>query len=382
MKNHSPLRAVVFVGAAWGLFLLAAAPARAEGLGRTWAKLAETHALKIGYFGGSITNGTGASNPAQTSWRALTTAWFRKQFPGAKITEVNAAIGGTGSDLGAFRCQHDLLGEQPDLVFVEFAVNDAGAPDSRASYYEGIVRQILKANPAADIVPVYTVNKGSDSYPQGQVPHAVAYEQKIADAYGLPSVNLGKALSQAIQDGKGTWETFTKDTTHPNDDGYRIYAATMADFLQAHRDDAAEPAAELPAPLNPSPVDSPSMVDAWTVDAPGWTQENESLGGRFPHRLAAQAPGTELTLPFAGTGIGLYWLFAPDSGIADYAIDGGPWKAVSSWDSYALQYTRANASMLADNLPPGDHVLHLKIEDKKPGQSTGTWVRIGAFLVR
>src|SRR6202035_2996162 len=107
----------------------------------------------IGYFGGSITAGAGASDASKTSWRALTTAWFKAHFPDAAITEVNAAIGGTGSDLGVFRCQDDLLSKHPDLVFVEFAVNDGGGAELRIKRcMEGIVRQIWKANPNADII--------------------------------------------------------------------------------------------------------------------------------------------------------------------------------------------------------------------------------------
>ena len=44
--------------------------------------------------------GSGASKPNETSYRALTTRWFREQFPKAELVEINAAIGGTGSDLG------------------------------------------------------------------------------------------------------------------------------------------------------------------------------------------------------------------------------------------------------------------------------------------
>jgi lysophospholipase L1-like esterase len=370
------------VGAVLFLLNFMAAPAHAEGLGRTWKKIEQSHALTIGYFGGSITEGAGASNAAVTSWRALTTAWFRQQFPVAKITEVNAAIGGTGSDLGAFRCQRDLLSKKPDLVFIEFAVNDFGATDARAAFYEGIVRQILRANPAADIVLVYTVSKAADSYPQGVVPHTVAYEQKIADHYDLPSVNIGQALSRAMQQGQGTWLTLSKDTTHPNDAGYRICEDAMIAFLQAHRQDVAELPAPIPAPLNPDPVENPAMIDAWTLRAPGWTRETQSLAGRFPHRLSAEMPGTALDLPFHGTEVGVYWLVAPDSGSIDYSIDQGPVKTLSAWDRYALQFTRAASVLLAENLPPGEHVLHLKISATKAAKSTGTWIRIGAFLVR
>lgn len=360
---------------------LNAAPAAAPGLGRTWAKLDKDKQLIIGYFGGSITAGAGASRAEATSWRALTTAWFRQQFPQAHIQEINAAVGGTGSDFGAYRCQRDLLSRHPDLVFVEFAVNDFGFPDARASaYYEGVIRQILQSNPAVDIVVTYAVTKEADNYPQGGTPHTLVSEQKIADYYGLASVNPGKALSQAIQDGHGTWATLTIDNTHPNDVGYRIYADEMIRFLQSHLQDQPAVAPPLPGPLNPHPVDRVSMVDAWTAKAPAWKQEPPA--GNFPRSIACNTPGATLDLPFEGTAIGLDWMITPDGGMIDYSIDGAPARSASSWDTYALKFSRPNTFFVAENLPPGKHVLHLKISDQKAPQSTGQWIRIEAFLIQ
>ncbi len=354
-----------------------------QGLGRTWEKLAKDKALTIGYFGGSITEGAGASNSSTTSWRALTTEWFRENFPQAQITEINAAIGGTGSDLGAFRCERDLLSKKPDLIFVEFAVNDNGAPESsRARYFEGVIRQIKKANPASDIAVVFTATKATDTYAKDVLPVTVAYQQKIADHYGLPTVNIGKALALAIQKGSGAWETFTVDNTHPNDAGYKLYADTVAEFLSAHRPDSPSVAPTLPAALQADPIENARMLDAWSLEAPGWQKEDISLAGRFPHRLFGDQPGSELLIPFHGTGIGLYWLIAPDSGIIEYQIDNGPTETLSSWDKHALKFTRAGSRILTDSLPSGDHVLRIKISDQKDDQSTGHAIRIGAFLIK
>ena len=122
------------------------------GLGNVLAKLKGDGAANIAYFGGSIT--------AQAGWRVKTLEWFRDTWPAAKVTEINAAIGGTGSDLGVFRCGQDVLAHKPDFVFVEFAVNDGGAaPDSIYRTMEGIVRQIWRANPETDICFVYTIHK-------------------------------------------------------------------------------------------------------------------------------------------------------------------------------------------------------------------------------
>src|SRR3954471_11723758 len=57
--------------------------------------------VKVAYFGGSIT--------AQSGWRPKTLAHFQKTWPAAKFSEINAAIGGTGSDLGVFRLHQDVL---------------------------------------------------------------------------------------------------------------------------------------------------------------------------------------------------------------------------------------------------------------------------------
>ncbi len=53
-------------------------------------------------------------------WRVKTREWFAAQYPQAKVEEIHAAIGGTGSDLGVFRVDRDALVHHPDLLFVEF----------------------------------------------------------------------------------------------------------------------------------------------------------------------------------------------------------------------------------------------------------------------
>ena len=123
------------------------------GLANFFAKANQAGAeVKVAYLGGSIT--------AQNGWRPKTLAYFQKTYPTAKFSETNAAIGGTGSDLGVFRLKQDVLDSKPDLMFVEFAVNDGGAdPKQIHRCMEGIVRQTWKALPQCDICFVYTVTE-------------------------------------------------------------------------------------------------------------------------------------------------------------------------------------------------------------------------------
>ncbi len=353
-------------------------------LGHTWGKLARNNRLVIGYLGGSITEGAGASDASRTSWRALTTDWFKRRFPQADISEANAAIGGTGSELGAFRCQRDLICKKPDLVFVEFAVNDSKSPEAKVvASMEGIVRQILAGNPEIDIVFVYTTMRDAEKYSEGEELRSVSYHQRVAGHYGIPSINVGKALRTAILEGRATWESMTKDGTHPLDAGYSLYAGKVCEFLEAHIGDMPPPAkSALPRALSENPMETAKMLDGWSANAPGWNREDISLANRFPHRITSCVPGTELTVPFSGSVIGVYWLVARDSGNIEYSIDGGPLRTVSSWDQYALQFDRANYRILEDGLPQGQHLLMLRVSETKAEQSAGNWIRIGAFLSR
>ncbi|MCM8528799.1 MAG: SGNH/GDSL hydrolase family protein, partial [Lentisphaeraceae bacterium] len=96
-------------------------------------KLKDGKQVKIGYLGGSIT--------AQPGYRVLSRKWFQEKYPKAKVEEINAAIGGTGSELGVFRVDYDVLQHKPDLLFIEFAVNDGGnSQEIITRAFEGIIR--------------------------------------------------------------------------------------------------------------------------------------------------------------------------------------------------------------------------------------------------
>ena len=362
-----------------------------SGLARTAECLKTNKRLTIGYFGGSLTAGSGAANAEKTSWRAMTTYWFKKRFPNAKIEAISGAIGGTGSDLGVYRIGVDLLDRKPDLVFVEFAVNDSGAArdkvDAVTPAMEGIVRQIWRTNPLADIVFVYTgMQAFEEYYLKGVKPPSVILHQKVADYYHISSVNIGEALWARIKSKEATWEQLLPDKVHPRDPGYAIYSEAMAKFLEGMdwNKGSTTPVA-LPAILAPNALEYGKFVDAWSVDAPGWTREEKPVSLR-PHRIASNQPKTELVYKFRGNAIGVFWLSADDSGNIEWSVDGSPFQPRASWSPYGGKNGRGYSAMLKNplynaGLPPGDHVLTLRVADQTHPKSTGKWVRIAAFLV-
>ncbi len=167
-----------------------------EGIGHVLAKIRAGQKVTVAYLGGSIT--------AANGWRPKTTAWLQKTFPAAKFEEIHAAIGGTGSDLGVFRLGHDALQFNPDLLFVEFAVNDGGAaPGAIWRNMEGIVRQTWRKDPQTDIVFAYTIHENMiDEVKKGLCPQSASAMELLADFYGIPSVNFQVPVVELLQQDK------------------------------------------------------------------------------------------------------------------------------------------------------------------------------------
>ena len=62
-----------------------------EYLVNTGKRINEDKELKVLFYGGSLTNGYGASDESKTSWRARTCSWFTTNFPDTEFSFVNRA---------------------------------------------------------------------------------------------------------------------------------------------------------------------------------------------------------------------------------------------------------------------------------------------------
>ncbi len=113
------------------------------------ARAGET--LSVVFLGGSLTWGAQSTNPQKTSYRAIVQRKLEETYPKAHFQFHDAAIGGTGSQLASFRLERDVLAYQPDLVFLDYTINDNpyGEPSPhRLAAYEGLVRRIVETGAA------------------------------------------------------------------------------------------------------------------------------------------------------------------------------------------------------------------------------------------
>lgn len=336
----------------------------------------------IVYLGGSITEGAGAS-AQEFSWQGRIHKWIQEAFLGCTITGYNAGIGGTNSEFGVFRLKEHVLSYHPDLVFVEFAVNDYKRPkENILNSIEGIIRQLKKKNPDITIIFIYTATQKMEEecYEKGMLPGSVEAHETLAAYYGIPSFNAGKRLFQKIKHQNINPAELLPDLVHPNDQGHEIYFQEIKGFLKRLWESEEEQNYIEKELLGTGEYEDCGMVPAKKADLKEFYIVNTPLCGRYPSYIESNRPGAELVFTFYGTGIGVLWMIAGDSGRIQWRVDQGQWHEDSSWDTYALRFDRANHKMLTRNLEPGEHKVQIRISEKSDLQSTGRFIRLGAFL--
>ena len=371
-----------------------------DGIGHVMAKIKAGKAIRIAYFGGSIT--------AMDGWRRLSREWLQTQYPGVTFTEIAASIGGTGSGLGVFRFGQDVLQYKPDLVFVEFASNDGGEPvNSIWRNFDGIVRQTWLNDPETDIVFAYTVTQAMlADYTKGLCPIATSAMEQLADYYGIPSIcfgprvtadanadklvmTIGEAatavptetpnedaaiIAELAKQGK---VLFSKDGVHPVLEGARAYylESFKAAWLELAEGGTADHTAKLAVAFADKTMEAAKMVPITPEMLSGtWQQveakeENGSFASRFGDKpWMTQTPGSKLKFRFRGCQCQIYDLFGPATGQLWVSVDGKRGASpVRRFDAHSSYYRLGTMSVFSG--ADGVHDVEIELDSAQPSRA-------------
>jgi hypothetical protein len=183
--------------------------------------------VTLGFIGGSITQGAGAVPINEKCYARLFYEDFVKRYmKGGECTFVKAGVGGTPSELGMIRFERDVLRDgtqKPDLIVIEFAVNDEG-DETQGVCYESLVRKALDLpwNPA--VLLLFSVFSNDWNLQDRLSP--------VGKRYDLPMVSVLDAVSPQFpllpSEGRVISKNqFFYDVYHPSNLGHRV----MSDCL-------------------------------------------------------------------------------------------------------------------------------------------------------
>lgn len=178
-------------------------PAARSGCSGSARMVAEGRPVVYGAIGGSITEGAAASSPGSRYVSCIAHAIQNR----TACRLVNAGVGATDTRFGAMRCREDLLRHRPDLITIEYAVNDVNNPDREFSF-EALVRQCMGSAPDALIVVIFTLREDGVSMQEIQLP--------VCRHYDLAMISYHDAIWPELSGGNLAWSAVSPDK-HPSE---------------------------------------------------------------------------------------------------------------------------------------------------------------------
>jgi sialidase-1 len=231
-----------------------------------------------------------------------------------------------------------------------------------------------------------------DTYSKGKVSPELVNHEMVAAHYNIPYINLALEANDKIKNGELTWADDFKDI-HPWYHGQELYFETMKSLLQACVETQYKIPfkTSLPQPIDKARFENGSYYDlanaklsqGWSID-PKWNpKDGLSTRPGFVNVpvLNASEPGAELSLPFKGNAAGIAVVAGEDAGTISYAVDNGEYKDLDLFTEWSSWLHLPIYHLLAGNLSNGNHVLKIKISEKKNNASKGHACRIVHFFV-
>lgn len=178
--------------------------------------------VTVGFIGGSITEGYNAGTTEIYAKR--TYDYFAKTYgTGNNVKYVNAGLSGTPSILGMIRSDKDLFDYHPDIVFIEFAVNDSTSQLHKTGFENLIMKALTQPNEPAVVLLFSVIESG---YTCQDTMGLVAFQ------YNLPRISVKNAIWPYIESGDYKWKDWSNDGSHPNAAGSELYSKFIINYFE------------------------------------------------------------------------------------------------------------------------------------------------------
>ena len=354
-------------------------------LGKAIARAKNGEDITVAYIGGSITQGAGAT-PINTECYAYKSFCRFADLTGAKenVHYVKAGVGGTPSELGMIRFDRDVRhGEKdPDVVVVEFAVNDEG-DETKGDCYESLVRKILKLDSKPAVILLFSVF--ADDYNLQDRLMPVGYQ------YDLPMISLKNAVTPQFYDKENriiSKNQYFYDIYHPSNLGHTIMADCIANlFREVEKADFESVADNTEELLKKAPaigntfddvklLDKKDTYDKAVINCGGFTETDDVLQSvemnldldftkQFPYNwMYDGTKGCRGSFEMTITCKSLVLVFK-DSGETDAAkaevyVDGN-W--VRTADPYVNGWLHCNPLVIIKGLESKEHTVRIQVSE-------------------
>ena len=191
---------------------------------KTLADLKNGCNVAIVAFGDSITAGFAVRRGFPSFWREM----LQQKYPEARLELINSGISGDTTLDGLARLDWAVLSYEPDLVTINFGINDCvlglGLDEFEMNFVE-IVRRI-RAGPDSEILLLSSQPLETPPYDKIVRDYYQTIE-RVAKEMDVGFVDVYEAWMERVRAGTPLGSMIIPGLDHPNEAGYRIIAEEL-----------------------------------------------------------------------------------------------------------------------------------------------------------
>jgi len=156
---------------------------------------------------------------------------IKDQYPTASVNAIRTSIGGENSEQGAKRFVKEVLCHRPDVLFIDYALNDRsiGLERSRKAM-EQMIKQALKKQIKVILLtpsPDIQTNILDENNPLEQLSKQI---RQLAEQYQVGLVDVYAKFKAIAQQG-GELKDYMAQSNHPNEKGHQVIANEIMNYF-------------------------------------------------------------------------------------------------------------------------------------------------------
>lgn len=204
-------------------------PVRAE-LVKRWP---QSRTVNFVFHGHSVPAGYARTPLVNTldAYPYQTLVLIKQHYPQGVVNTITTAIGGENSEQGAARFEADVLTHKPDVIFIDYALNDRTIGVERAekawrSMIETTLKHEIKlilCTPTPDL----SARMASDDDPLSQ---QAAMIRRLAAEYHVGLADFYAEFNRLVASGEQLSD-YMSQSNHPNARGHQVAVSVIAPWI-------------------------------------------------------------------------------------------------------------------------------------------------------
>ena len=339
--------------------------------------------VNVAFIGGSITAGSGYRGAISTYLKDK----YENLVDGRKMSFYNAGKGGTGSHYGMLRLDRDVISHNPDMVFIEFAVNDAGRPEADIQGdFEGMIRLLQSLPNPPMITIVYTTLV--------QMTNEYEKQHKIAEYYGIPEIDFLQLMkdngytrpTDTSYDKLPTmWRELLLSNMHPNAKCEKLWGDYATGLMEQSPEKYFRHPILKSSPYSSKYIDGLHTKFKYAADL--YKNGELKLTGEegVDYKVGSESvtlltKDTSLTYNFGGNAFAVQLPLRTDAGKAELKLSGASANVTDEIDGYSV-YSVDSVQAEHLSLAQGDYELKITNTGERTAESSGNAIEITGFFI-